>query len=233
MTSRTASIPKPLVRANQTVIVVSVLISWVLSAWLEGFFWILLIPLLSGLSALALGVKVTGTTVHVATAEVDDGPILAQGAVPVLPGDTEETLHERIKVVERAMLVDAPALLLSAEGGVHGEDANSLHEAWRGELVHRRMEKAIESGLVERNSLVGQIGLADPDRRTQRTVRPLLAGYLLATLLDDDDYAAFASNEAKFKDTVLITDELLAEEEDQLIPSTPPLLKLLKGFTGG
>jgi phosphoribosylglycinamide formyltransferase 1 len=53
--------------------------------------------------ALAQGVKVTGTTVHVATEEVDDGPILAQEAVPVLPGDTEETLHERIKQVERRL----------------------------------------------------------------------------------------------------------------------------------
>jgi len=51
--------------------------------------------------ALALGVKVTGTTVHVATEEVDEGPILAQEAVPVLPDDTVETLHERIKEVER------------------------------------------------------------------------------------------------------------------------------------
>jgi phosphoribosylglycinamide formyltransferase-1 len=39
--------------------------------------------------------------VHVAGLEVDTGPILTQEAVPVLPGDTEESLHERIKVVER------------------------------------------------------------------------------------------------------------------------------------
>ena len=51
--------------------------------------------------ALAAGVKVTGCTVHLATLEVDEGPILAQEAVPVLPDDTVETLHERIKEVER------------------------------------------------------------------------------------------------------------------------------------
>lgn len=53
--------------------------------------------------ALAAGVKVTGCTIHVATREVDAGPILAQEAVPVLPGDTAETLHERIKTVERRL----------------------------------------------------------------------------------------------------------------------------------
>lgn len=53
--------------------------------------------------ALAYGVKVTGCTVHVATIEVDAGPILAQEAVPVLPGDTPERLHERIKQVERRL----------------------------------------------------------------------------------------------------------------------------------
>ena len=53
--------------------------------------------------ALAAGVTETGCTVHLATLEMDAGPILAQEVVPVLPGDTEETLHERIKVVERTL----------------------------------------------------------------------------------------------------------------------------------
>jgi phosphoribosylglycinamide formyltransferase-1 len=53
--------------------------------------------------ALAAGVKVTGCTVHVATLDLDNGPILAQEAVPVLPGDTPETLHERVKEVERRL----------------------------------------------------------------------------------------------------------------------------------
>jgi phosphoribosylglycinamide formyltransferase-1 len=53
--------------------------------------------------ALAAGVSETGCTVHLATLEMDAGPVLAQEAVPVLPGDTEETLHERIKVAERSL----------------------------------------------------------------------------------------------------------------------------------
>ena len=61
--------------------------------------------------ALAYGVKVTGCTVHVVDSGVDTGPILAQQAVEVLDTDDEETLHERIKVVERRLLVDVLAAL--------------------------------------------------------------------------------------------------------------------------
>jgi phosphoribosylglycinamide formyltransferase-1 len=62
--------------------------------------------------ALAAGVRETGCTVHLATLEMDAGPILAQQAVPVLPDDTEETLHERIKVVERTLYPETVAWAL-------------------------------------------------------------------------------------------------------------------------
>jgi phosphoribosylglycinamide formyltransferase-1 len=57
--------------------------------------------------ALAYGVAVTGATVHIVDAGVDTGPVIAQVAVPVLPGDDEAALHERIKSAERSMLVHA------------------------------------------------------------------------------------------------------------------------------
>ncbi len=53
--------------------------------------------------ALDAGVAVTGCTVHLATLEVDAGPVLAQEEVPVLAGDTVDTLHERIKACERRL----------------------------------------------------------------------------------------------------------------------------------
>jgi phosphoribosylglycinamide formyltransferase 1 len=69
--------------------------------------------------ALAAGVKVTGCTVHVAELEVDEGVILAQEAVPVLADDTVESLHERIKVVERKLYPETirAALAVLEKGG--------------------------------------------------------------------------------------------------------------------
>lgn len=65
--------------------------------------------------ALAYGVKVTGCTVHVATLEVDAGPIVAQEAVAVRADDTVESLHERIKAVERRLYPDTIAAVVAGE----------------------------------------------------------------------------------------------------------------------
>ena len=70
--------------------------------------------------ALAHGVRVTGCTCHVVDAGVDTGPILEQRAVAVLDGDTEDTLHERIKVQERELIVDVLARIARGELAVEG-----------------------------------------------------------------------------------------------------------------
>lgn len=94
--------------------------------------------------ALAAGVKWTGCTIHYATLELDAGPIIAQQPVPVEDGDTEETLHERIKKFERPLLVkvlrdlmdlppiaapqaSAPDAPYCMECGVQMMKAGSLH----------------------------------------------------------------------------------------------------------
>jgi phosphoribosylglycinamide formyltransferase-1 len=64
--------------------------------------------------AMAAGVKVTGTTIHFATPDVDAGPIIFQETVEIVPDDTEETLHERIKAVEQRLYPEA--IRLFAEG---------------------------------------------------------------------------------------------------------------------
>ena len=56
--------------------------------------------------ALAAGVQETGTTVHWVDKGIDTGPIITQVAIPIIPGDTEATLHERIKAVERELIVE-------------------------------------------------------------------------------------------------------------------------------
>ncbi len=59
-------------------------------------------------------VRVTGCTVHIAILEVDAGPILDQEPVRILSGDTEETLHERIKAVERVLYPEVIRKALAA-----------------------------------------------------------------------------------------------------------------------
>ena len=78
--------------------------------------------------ALAYGVAVTGATVHQVDAGVDTGPIIAQRAVAVLPGDDQEALHERIKIEERRLLVDTVAGLARIGATVTGRKVSISSE---------------------------------------------------------------------------------------------------------
>ncbi len=69
--------------------------------------------------ALAYGVKVTGATLFVVDDGIDTGPIVAQTAVPVLDDDDVSSLHERIKVAERAMLVEQVGQMVRAGFSLH------------------------------------------------------------------------------------------------------------------
>jgi len=70
--------------------------------------------------ALAYGVKITGCTIFVVDAGVDTGPIVAQVAIPVLDGDDEISLHERIKANERELLVQTVAELVTDQYRIDG-----------------------------------------------------------------------------------------------------------------
>ena len=76
-----------------------------------------LLPLFPGAhavrDALAAGATETGTTIHWVDGGVDTGPVIAQERVEIHPGDTEESLHERIKIVERGLIVATIASLLT------------------------------------------------------------------------------------------------------------------------
>ena len=90
-----------------------------------------LLPLFPGAhgvrDALAAGVEVTGTTVHFVDAGLDTGPIIAQVEVPVLADDTEASLHERIKIQERALLVEVVGQIVQGKvkyGNLKNGDSN-------------------------------------------------------------------------------------------------------------
>jgi phosphoribosylglycinamide formyltransferase-1 len=97
-----------------------------------------LLPAFPGLHthrrALAAGVKIHGATVHVVTPALDNGPIVIQGAVPVLPGDTEESLSQRVLQVEHRIYPEAVRWLVegriefAAGGVVQVRRAGNLNE---------------------------------------------------------------------------------------------------------
>ena len=83
-----------------------------------------LLPLFPGAhavrDALASGATETGTTIHWVDAGVDTGEVISQERVEIHPGDTEESLHERIKIVERGLIVATIAKLLPTLEKING-----------------------------------------------------------------------------------------------------------------
>lgn len=77
--------------------------------------------------ALEHGVKVTGCTIHFVTEAVDEGPIISQAAVPILPGDTEETLAERIHKEEHRLLIEAIKLYSQERLQVSGRTVSVIY----------------------------------------------------------------------------------------------------------
>ncbi len=76
------------------------------------------IPVFRGLhvvkQALDAGIKTTGSTVHYVTPEVDAGPVICREEVTIQEGDTEETLHERLKLVEHRLIVEAVRMFITS-----------------------------------------------------------------------------------------------------------------------
>ncbi|OBH02736.1 dienelactone hydrolase family protein [Mycobacterium sp. E3247] len=111
-----------------------------------------------------------------------------------------------------AATLKLPGLILTAPGDPRSLNSNalSLSRAWDAATL-RIVSKAQPGGLVEGRRLTKVFGLAGPNRRTQRTVRALLTGYLLAALGGDKTYRDFADPDAHLPKT------------DPLDPDAPPV----------
>lgn len=111
-----------------------------------------------------------------------------------------------------AATLKVPGLVLSAPDDPQSlrTDALELSRAWPGSVLHI-VGKATAAGLAEKRRFAGVLGLPGSDRRTQKTVRALLTGYLLFTLTGDKTYRDFADPEAVLPKT------------EQLDPEAPPI----------
>lgn len=113
-----------------------------------------------------------------------------RGAVALFPSTT------RPSAVEPASTLKLPGLVLGAPDDASDVRFNAveLARAWPGALI-RTVDKSEATGLAEKRRLSKFIGLGGSDRRTQRTVRPLLTGFLLHVLTGDKAYRDFADPE--------------------------------------
>nr|WP_221217857.1 MULTISPECIES: hypothetical protein [unclassified Mycolicibacterium] len=107
-----------------------------------------------------------------------------------------------------AASLKTPGLVLSAPDDAHSlrTDALDLAGAWKGSAL-RIVSKAESAGLAEKRRFAGALGLPGSDRRTQKTARALLTGFLLFHLTGDKDYREFADPEAVLPKTEALDPE--------------------------
>ena len=107
-----------------------------------------LLPAFPGLHthrrAIEAGVKLHGCTVHLVTAELDGGPILAQAAVPVLPGDDEATLADRVLAAEHGIFSEALRVQASNWPGASPDPAAVLYNPALSIQSDGHVERGIE-----------------------------------------------------------------------------------------
>ncbi|ORW33858.1 hypothetical protein AWB91_06805 [Mycobacterium paraense] len=134
-----------------------------------------------------------GSAAVFAAAGMPDKPAAVAALFPAVTTPPAEQPAATLKV---------PGLILTAPGDPKSLNSNALalDAAWDAATL-RIVHKAEPSGLVEGRRLAKVVGLAGPDRRTQRSVRALLTGYLLYALGGDKTYRAFADPDAKLPRT--------------------------------
>lgn len=113
-----------------------------------------------------------------------------------------------------AAQVQAPGLILagSKDMGSLNSDATALAEAWRGSAMLRSVDKASDSGLIEGRRLLGALGLGRAERKTQKTARALLTGFLLYHLTGDKTYESFTAADADIPGSKIVDEEAIAEQ---------------------
>lgn len=121
--------------------------------------------------------------------------------------------------------LDIPALILASELKSLTANSRELAAAWKGDVILRLVQKSTIWGILEGRSLLNWFGIGKGDRKTRRTTRALLTGYLLAELAGDKTYSMFTDPLAELKGSVVIDPAAPLPEEEFVDMLTHPSLQ--------
>ncbi|MFG1794325.1 dienelactone hydrolase family protein [Nocardia sp. NPDC049149] len=111
--------------------------------------------------------------------------------------------------------IDTPALILAGATDIASVSSNAipLSTNWAGPMVLRAIDGASHNGIIEGRRILAAVGAGKHESKTARTTRALLVGYLLATVLGDKTYRAFADPDAEIPHTAVVDPEAKEEKE--------------------